>query len=56
MDKIDSVLVTGCAGFIGYHLSQSQQIQIPVAPCLGILASVTTQLGMRDLSSRVVIV
>ena len=23
MDKMDSVLVTGCAGFIGYHLSQS---------------------------------
>ena len=23
MNKIDSILVTGCAGFIGYHLSQS---------------------------------
>ena len=23
MNKMDSVLVTGCAGFIGYHLSQS---------------------------------
>ena len=23
MNKVDSVLVTGCAGFIGYHLSVS---------------------------------
>ena len=23
MNKMDSVLVTGCAGFIGYHLSVS---------------------------------
>ena len=23
MNKMDFILVTGCAGFIGYHLSQS---------------------------------